>query len=80
MIKVIVKTNTMRKEVTAEVGSTVVSVLNELGVDTTGSVTNLNGMTLNATDLCSTFQSLNVNAGDTVRLNSVVKADGGIAA
>ena len=77
MIQVKIKTNTIRdRVVTAELNDSVISVFESQGIDVSGSMTNLNGMTLTATDLNSTFQTLGVNDGETVRLNSVVKADG----
>jgi len=77
MIQVKIKTNTIRdRVVTAELSDSVISVFESQGIDVSGSMTNLNGMTLTATDLNSTFQTLGVNDGETVRLNSVVKADG----
>lgn len=76
MIRVIVKTNTTRREVTASVNNTPKSVFDDMGVSTAGAVANLNGTTLNATDLNSTFEALGVQDGSTVNLNSIVKADG----
>ena len=77
MIQIKIKTNTIRdRVVTAEVTSTVISVFESQGIDISGSMTNLNGMTLTATDLNSNFESLGVKDGDSIRLNSVVKADG----
>jgi len=77
MIQVKIKTNTIRdRVVTAELNDSVISVFESQGIDVSGSMTNLNGMTLTATDLNSTFQTLGVNDGEIVRLNSVVKADG----
>ena len=78
MIKVIIKTNTIRdKQVTAEVTDKVISVFEDLGVDVSGSTTNLNGTILSNTDLNASFQANGVEDGETVRLNSVVKLDGG---
>lgn len=76
MIKVLVKTNTTRKEVTAETTSTPKAVFNEMGVSVSGAVVNLNGTILSATDLNSTFAALGVTDGTTINLNSIVKADG----
>ena len=79
MIQVKIKTNTIRDRiVTAELSDKIISVFESQGIDVSGSMTNLNGMTLTAIDLNSTFASLGVNDGDMVRLNSVVKADGAI--
>lgn len=76
MIKVVIKTNTMRRDVTAEPNATPRAIFDDFGVDTSGSVVNLNGTILSATDLNSTFEALGVSDGSTVNLNSIVKADG----
>ena len=77
MIKVIIKTNTVRnKEVTAETTTTPAQVFNEIGVSVAGASVNLNGMILTATDLNSSFEALGVADGTVVNLNSVIKADG----
>lgn len=76
MIKVLVKTNTVRREVVADVNSTPNAVLEDMGVSVAGSVVNLNGTILTATDLNSTFTALGTADGTTVNLNSIVKADG----
>ncbi len=76
MIKVLVKTNTTRKEVTAEITSTPKAVFSEMGVSVSGAVVNLNGTILSATDLNSNFAALGVADGTTINLNSIVKADG----
>ena len=81
MIQVKIKTNTIRERVvTAEVSDKVISVFESQGIDISELTSNLNGMNLTATDLQSTFQALGVNDGDTVRLNSVIKGDGGTGA
>ena len=76
MIKVLVKTNTVRREVVADVNSTPNAVLEDMGVSVAGSVVNLNGTILTATDLNSTFTTLGATDGATINLNSIVKADG----
>ena len=77
MIRVIFKSNTMRQEVTKEITDTPKSVFEELGVMTENIVANIDGMVLSATDLYSPFSALNIQPGDEIRLNSVVKLDGG---
>jgi hypothetical protein len=80
MIQVKIKTNTLRdKIVTAEVTDTVISVFQNLGVDVSGAMTNLDGSILSNTDLHNSFAQNGVVDGATVRLNSVVKADGTVA-
>lgn len=77
MIKVIVKTNTIRaRDIVTEATNTPASVFDELGVGTAGSMVNLNGGMLTAADLHSTFADLGVEDGTTVNLNSITKADG----
>lgn len=76
MIKLYVKTNTARREVTADVTATPASVFNDMGVSTAGASINLNGTILSATDLNSSFSALGVADGATANLNSIVKADG----
>lgn len=76
MIKVIVKTNAIRKEVVAEVTDTPIHAFEEADAGYAGSMINLNGTPLTATDLHSSFESLGVTDGSTVNLNSIVKADG----
>ncbi len=81
MIQVRIKTNTIRdRVVTAELTDKVISVFESQGIDVSGAMTNLNGMTLSVSDLNSTFQELHIADGESVRLNSVVKGDGGTAA
>lgn len=76
MIKVLVKTNTTRREVTADVTQTPGAVFNDMGVSVAGAVVNLNGTILTATDLNTPFETLGVQDGTSVNLNSIVKADG----
>ena len=76
MIKVLVKTNTTRQEVIAEVTETPAQVFEEANAGVSGAMVNLNGTVLTATDLNSTFEALCVADGATVNLNSIVKADG----
>lgn len=76
MIKVLVKTNTVRREVVTESTSTPNAVFSGMGVSVAGAVVNLNGTILTATDLNSTFAALGVTDGASVNLNSIVKADG----
>lgn len=76
MIKVLVKTNTARREIITEAESTPNAVFNDMGVSIAGSMVNLNGTLLSATDLNSSFSALGVTDGSSVNLNSIVKADG----
>ena len=76
MIKVIVKSNTTRREIIAEVSDTPASVFDNAEVGTDGSMMNINGTILHAADLHSPFSALGVADGTTINLNSVVKADG----
>ena len=76
MIQVIVGTNTQRKTVNTEITNTIKSVLDAEGIDTYGSMVNLDGEILSASDLHSTFEQLDVKDGNSVRLTCVVKAQG----
>lgn len=76
MIKVLVKTNVVRREVVTELSNTPNAVFEDLGISPAGSMINLNGSTLYGVDLNSSFSSLGVVDGSTVSLNSIVKADG----
>ena len=64
MIKVLVKTNTMRQEVITEVTKTPAQVFEQADAGVAGAMVNLNGTVLTAADAA------------TVNLNSIVKADG----
>lgn len=76
MIKVLVKTNTLRREVTADVTSTPAAVFEDAGAGVAGAMVNLNGTVLSAADLHVPFENLGIEDGTTVNLNSIVKADG----
>lgn len=76
MVKVIVKTNAVRKEVVVATTDTPVKAFEAANAGYQGSMINLNGTPLTATDLNSTFERLGVADGATVNLNSIVKADG----
>lgn len=76
MIKVLVKTNTTRQEIIAEITDTPAQVFERANAGLSGSMVNLNGATLTLTDLHSPFENLGVEEGATINLNSIVKADG----
>lgn len=76
MISVNVRTNTARKTVSADITSTPKSVFSELGVDTSTSMVNLDGVPLSGADFNKTFEELGVEDGSTASLNAIVKADG----
>ena len=79
MIKVIVKTNTVRgREVTADAETTPAENFADLGVSVSGTSVNLDGVILTATDLNSSLEALGIHDGATVNLNSVIKADGAL--
>lgn len=75
MVKVLVKTNTMRQEIITEVTKTPAQVFEQADAGVAGAMVNLNGTILTATDLHSTFEALGVTDGATINLNSIVKAD-----
>lgn len=76
MISINVRTNTTRRTVSVDVTSTPRDVFNELGVDTSTSMVNLDGAILSAADFGKTFEELRVADGSTANLNAIVKADG----
>lgn len=76
MITINVRTNTTRRAVNTDITSTPKSIFAELGVDTSTSMVNLDGVPLTATDFNKTFEALSVEDGSTVSLNAIVKADG----
>ena len=79
MISVNVKTNTTCTTVNADIDATPRSVFNELGIDTSTSMVNLDGALLSASDFGKTFEELGVEDGTTVGMSAIVKADGAIA-
>lgn len=76
MISINVRTNTTRRTVSVDVTSTPRDVFNELGVDTSTSMVNLDGAILSAADFGKTFEELRIADGSTANLNAIVKADG----
>ena len=76
MIQITLRTNTIRKVVTAEVSDTPNTVFSNNNLSTTNSMVNLNGTILGAVDINSTFAELGVADGSTNNLNAIVKADG----
>lgn len=76
MISINVRTNTTRRTVSVDVTSTPRDVFNELGVDTSTSMVNLDGAILSAADFGKSFEELRIADGSTANLNAIVKADG----
>lgn len=76
MIQINIRTNTVRKTVTAERSNTPNEVFANNGLSTHGAMVNLNGTILSAVDLNATFEALGVANGSTNNLNAIVKADG----
>lgn len=76
MIKVIVKSNFVRKEVTAELTQTPQEIFSNLGIDPAGASQTLNGSFLSAVQLNTPFESLDIQDGSVAYLSSIVKADG----
>jgi len=76
MISLNVRTNSVRKTVTAEITDTPRQVFADNNIDISSSMLNLDGTTLSATDLGSTFEALGVADGTSANLNAIVKADG----
>ena len=76
MISVNVRTNTTRRTVSEDITATPRQVFDELGVDTSTSMVNLNGAMLGAADFNKSFGDLGVEDGSTANLNAIVKMDG----
>ena len=76
MITVNVRTNTTRRSVAQDVTATPRAVFDELGIDTSTSMVNLNGAVLQAADFAKTFEQLGVADGTSANLNAIIKADG----
>lgn len=76
MITLNVRTNTARRTVNKDITDTPRSVFEELGVDTSTSMVNLNGTILSGADFDKTFEELRVADGSTANLNAIIKADG----
>ena len=80
MINVAVKTNTVRRTVSADITDTPRKVFDDLGVDISTSMVNLNGAMADASNVNKSFEALGVEDGSTAYLNAIVKADGATAA
>lgn len=80
MIKITLKTNTVRKEVTAEMTQTPAGVFANENINTAGSQINLNGTILTAAEMNTTFEALSADIGfadgTSISLSSIIKADG----
>ncbi|MBR4335765.1 MAG: hypothetical protein IKP74_04855 [Clostridia bacterium] len=76
MISINVRTNTQRRTVNEDITATPKQVFEELGVDTSTSMVNLNGTILSGADFNKSFEALGVADGTTANLNAIVKADG----
>lgn len=76
MIQITLRTNTIRKVVTAEVSDTPNQVFTNNGLSVANSMVNLNGTILGAVDINSPFSALGVVDGSTNNLNAIIKADG----
>lgn len=76
MLSINVRTNTTRRTVSQDVTATPRQVFNELGVDTSTSMVNLNGTILSGADFDKTFEDLGIADGTSANLNAIVKADG----
>ncbi len=79
MISVHVKTNTTRTTVCTDINTTPRSVFDELGIETSTSMVNLDGAPFTASDFNKTFEKLGVADGSVTTLSAIVKADGAVA-
>ncbi len=76
MIKVSVKTNTTRREITVQPSTTPLEIFAQVGANVGGCSVNINGKTLTNTELNSTLENLGYKSGDEIALGAIVKADG----
>ncbi len=76
MLSINVRTNTTRRTVSQDITATPKQVFDELGVDTSTSMVNLNGTILSGADFNKSFEELGVADGTSANLNAIVKADG----
>jgi len=76
MIQINVSTNTTRRTVNAEITATPKQVFDDLGINTSSSMVNLNGNFLYAAEFNKPMSELGVEDGTTANINVVVKADG----
>ena len=76
MISINVRTNTTRRTVSRDITDTPRKVFNDLGVNFSTSMVNLDGTILSGADMDVSFDKLGVADGGSVNLNAIVKADG----
>lgn len=76
MIKVVIKTTTLRREVTANLDDTPLKVFGDYGVDIDSGIINLDGAPLSHAEVNTSFEELGVQEGATCSLNCIVKAYG----
>lgn len=76
MITVNVRTNTTRKTINVDVTTTPAQIFEELGENISSSMININGLTIDKSNLDKSLEELNVADGSTAYLNAIVKADG----
>ena len=76
MLSINVRTNTTRRTVSQDITATPKQVFDELGVDTSTSMVNLNGTILSGADFNKSFEELGVADGTSANLNAIVKTDG----
>ena len=75
MITINIRTTSERKTVVVAPTTTVASVLSDNGIDTAGKVFQINGTSLQASELGKTFADFGGTSGSTMMLSAVVKAD-----
>lgn len=74
MFNLVVKSNVAPRNLVCELGKTPNEVFNELQMDVSNSIVNVDGTIVR--DLNKTFEELGCEAGGTHYLSSVVKQDG----
>lgn len=79
MITVSIRTTAERKTAIVTKETVLNTVLDDNDIDKTGKVFQINGMSLQASELSKTFADFSINDGDTVMLSAVTKADSALA-
>ena len=77
MIKVIIKTTSVRREITANLSDTPRSLFDEQGIDIESGIINLDGAPLCFVELNKPLGELGIAEGAICSLNCIVKAYGG---
>ena len=74
MTQITIATNAERKQTIVDVNTTLQSIINDNGIDTTGANIMLNGKTVSAFDLDRTLAQCGVEDNSTAVMSVIVKA------